>query len=410
MNDPWQQRLDRMRRFLPIPLLGVSAIGSFAMPGHSVASRPVEALLVLAAAGSSLALGAWSRPTASTPRRVLLYCVHMAITAVLVWVNLWYGVFAYAGFLFAYPLGRRWRTAGFGVNALIVSASLVGGYPSGSLGESVPYFVVAAIMMALVLNTASISNHALEQNEERGLVIRELAETNRRLAASMAENERLQERLLVQAREAGVVDERQRLAGEIHDTLAQGLTAIVAQLQAAERARHRPAEWSRHLELAETLARSSLTEARRSVRALRPEQLEGASLPEAVEELARTWSQRSGVTAELETTGTAVRTGADIEAAVFRAAQEALTNIAKHAGAGQVRLTLTYLDDTLLLDVADDGEGFDPEASTEGYGLAGMRHRLASVGGRLTVESAPGYGTTLNAAVPLRVDQPGEAP
>jgi signal transduction histidine kinase len=336
----------------------------------------------------------------------------MATTAALVWVNLWYGVFAYAGFLFAYPLGRRWRTVGFAVNALIVSASLSGGYPSTSLGESVPYLVVAAIMMALVMNTASISNHALEQNEQRGQVIRELGETNRRLAASMAENERLQERLLVQAREAGVVDERQRLAGEIHDTLAQGLTAIVAQLQAAERARHRPEEWSRHLALAENLARSGLTEARRSVRALRPEQLEGASLPEAIEVLARTWSQRSGVTAELETTGTTgapMRTGADTEAAVFRAAQEALTNIARHAGATKVRLTLTYLDDTLLLDVADNGKGFDPEASTDGYGLAGMRHRLAGVGGTLTIESTPEYGTTLNASVPLRAAQPGAA-
>ena len=198
-----------------------------------------------------------------------------------------------------------------------------------------------------------------------------------------------------------MVEERRRLAGEIHDTLAQGLTAIVAQLEAAEQAGHRPDEWSRHLTQARSLARSSLTEARRSVRALRPEQLENATLAEALGELTCGWSQQSGIPAELETAGAASRAPADTEAALFRVAQEALTNVGRHAKATKVRLTLTDLDDMLLLDVADDGVGFDADADTTGYGLVGMRHRLAGVGGALTVESAPGYGTTLNAAVPL---------
>ena len=223
----------------------------------------------------------------------------------------------------------------------------------------------------------------------------------------MAENAVLHARLVEQARAAGVEEERRRLAGEIHDTLAQGLTAIVAQLQAAEQARRRPEEWSRHLTQARSLARSSLTEARHSVRALRPEQLENATLAEALGELTGGWSQQSGIVAELETAGTPTRASADTDAALFRVAQEALTNVARHAKATKVRLTLTYLDDTLLLDVADDGTGFDPagaSAASGGYGLVGMRHRLAGVGGTLTVESTPGYGTTLNAAVPL----PGE--
>ena len=105
----------------------------------------------------------------------------------------------------------------------------------------------------------------------------------------------------------------------------------------------------------------------------------------------------------METAGTEARAPADTEAALFRVAQEALTNVGRHAKAAKVRLTLTYLDDMLLLDVADDGVGFDPTGDTGGYGLVGMRHRLAGVGGTLTVESAPGYGTTLNAAVPLPV-------
>jgi len=255
--------------------------------------------------------------------------------------------------------------------------------------------------VTLVITSADITYRALEQNVDRGRMIGELAEANRRLEESMAENAALHARLVEQARAAGVVQERRRLAGEIHDTLAQGLTAIVAQLEAAEQARHRPAEWSRHLAQARSLARSSLTEARRSVRALRPEQLENATLAEALGELTCGWSQQSGIPAELETAGTATRAPADTEAALFRVAQEALTNVGRHAKAAKVRLTLTYLDDMLLLDVADDGVGFDPAADTTGYGLAGMRHRLTGVGGTLTVESAPGYGTTLNAAVPL---------
>jgi signal transduction histidine kinase len=86
---------------------------------------------------------------------------------------------------------------------------------------------------------------------------------------------------------------------------------------------------------------------------------------------------------------------------VFRVAQEALSNVAKHARATSVRLTLTYLGDTLLLDVVDNGSGFDPHGGSAGYGLPGMRERLGRVGGALTIDSAPGSGTVLNAAVPL---------
>ena len=123
-------------------------------------------------------------------------------------------------------------------------------------------------------------------------MIDELAEANRRLAASMAENAELHAQLVAQAREAGVIEERQRLAGEIHDTLAQGLTGIIAQLEAAEHTRHRPQEWSRHLDQARALARSSLTEARRSVRALRPNSLKTRACPKRSTLLARRGSSR----------------------------------------------------------------------------------------------------------------------
>lgn len=401
-DDPWQRRLDRMRLLLPLPLLLMSAAVSLAVPGDERAGLRVELPLVGAAAVLWGVAGARLRGNPSTRWRLPVFAAHSALAGVLVWVAGAYGIYAYTGFLFAYGLGRRWRNAGFAVTSLIVSAALAGGYPVAGAGRILTYLLIAAILLALVLNSAGITNRAVEQNRERGRMIDELAEAKRRLEASMAENADLHVRLVDQAREAGMVEERQRLAGEIHDTLAQGLTGIISQLEAAEHTRDRPDEWSRHLVQARALARSSLTEARRSVRALRPEQLEGAPLPQAIAELALEWSERTGIAAEVDTSGTPVRADADAEAAVFRAAQEALSNVAKHARATRVRLTLTYLDGTLLLDVADDGTGFDPAQRTQGYGLLGMRRRLARVSGTLTVESAPGSGTVLNAAVPLR--------
>ena len=190
------------------------------------------------------------------------------------------------------------------VPPLVLAGSQAGGYPTGWSGHTVVYVVMVAVNLVAVSGFITITNRVLEQNQQRGLMIDQLADANHRLEATMAENVGLHAQLLVQAREAGVVEERQRLAGEIHDTLAQGLAGIVAQLEAAEQARDHPAELSRHLGQARALARSSLTEARRSVRALRPEQLERASLPEAIDELARAWSATSAVPVDVETTGT----------------------------------------------------------------------------------------------------------
>ncbi|HEX8929860.1 MAG TPA: sensor histidine kinase [Actinomycetota bacterium] len=401
LEDPWQARMERMRRLLPLPLLIVSTAGALVAPSAAGGWTTVDTVLVVAAAVWWAVVTARLRPDTSPGWRVVAFAVYAALAALLVGTDTWFGVFAYSGFLFAHGLGPRWRIPAFATTALVVSAAMVGGYPTAVGDGLLTYLLVAGVLLTLVINSANITYRALEQNIDRGRMIGELAEANRRLEESMAENAALHARLIEQARAAGVVDERRRLAGEIHDTLAQGLTAIVAQLEAAEQARHRPEAWSRHLTQARSLARSSLTEARRSVRALRPEQLANATLTGALGELTCGWSQQSGIAAELETAGTAIRAPADTEAALFRVAQEALTNVARHARAAKVRITLTYLDDTLLLDVADDGVGFDPAADTGGYGLVGMRHRLAGVSGTLTVESAPGYGTTLNAAVPL---------
>ena len=233
-------------------------------------------------------------------------------------------------------------------------------------------------------------------------MIDELAETNAKLEAAMAENAGLHAQLLAQAREAGVLDERQRMAGEIHDTLAQGLTGIVTQLEAAGA---RPADWHRHVETATQLARDSLTEARRSVQALRPRSLERAPLPEALAEVVERWSGVTGVPAELTTTGTARPLLPEIEVALLRTAQEALANVGKHANATRVGLTLSYMEDLVTLDVRDDGTGFDPAGvpagTTEGgFGLTAMRERVRRIAGTLAVESEPGAGTAISACAP----------
>jgi signal transduction histidine kinase len=230
----------------------------------------------------------------------------------------------------------------------------------------------------------------------------DLATANVRLEEALRENAGLHAQLLVQAREAGMLDERQRMAGEIHDVLAQGLTGIVTQLEAADA---HPREREHHLAAAKRLARQGLAEARRSVQALRPQQLDGAALPEALGEVVESWSELTGLRAELVTTGSPRRLLPEIEATLLRTAQEGLANVAKHADAGRVGLTLSYMEDVVTLDVRDDGAGFDPaeprEATADGgFGLRAMRERLSRIAGTLEVESEPGAGTAISACVP----------
>ncbi len=233
--------------------------------------------------------------------------------------------------------------------------------------------------------------------------------TAARMAALALENLHLVEQARRAGRRAGVLEERQRLAHEIHDTLAQGFTSIVTNLEAAEGALKRDhSALRRHLDQALAVARESLSEARRLVWALRPEPLEDASLPEALRRLAERWSSSSGVPAEVFVTGEPRSLPADSEVTLLRVAQEALANVRKHARAGRVAITLSYIGDRVVLDVRDDGVGFDPSSlppgtGGSGFGLRSMRERVGRAGGTLSVESAPGEGTALSAEVPVRL-------
>jgi signal transduction histidine kinase len=242
-----------------------------------------------------------------------------------------------------------------------------------------------------------------------GLFIQAIAGQSERRREMIAELERARAEnaaLLARAREAAVLEERQRLAREIHDTLAQGLTGVVTQLEAAEAAlQDRPGAARAHLDTARHLARESLGEARRSVNALRPGPLEDGRLVDAIGAVARDWSRTSGVPAVVTSVGQARPLPSETEVTLLRVAQEALANAARHAGASAVALTLAFGDDQVSLDVTDDGVGFDPAAprsgnGSGGYGLTAMRERVAALRGSLDVESGPGQGTTVVATIP----------
>jgi signal transduction histidine kinase len=219
--------------------------------------------------------------------------------------------------------------------------------------------------------------------------------------------------LLDQVRRAAVRDERQRMAREIHDTLAQGFTSIVMQLEAAEGALDRAGldVARQHIDQARLMARESLAESRRLVWALRPESLERDSLPDALSRLGREWSDQTGVAAEVVVTGQRTALHPEVEVTLLRAAQEGLNNVRRHARATAATITLSYLDDVVLLDVHDNGAGFDPdrpagESNTAGtgFGLMAMQQRVAQLGGVVTVESAPGEGTTVAVEIPIGRD------
>lgn len=201
-------------------------------------------------------------------------------------------------------------------------------------------------------------------------------------------------RLAEQGKQASVLDERNRLARELHDTLAQGFTGIVVQLEAAEDTlTEAPEAAAQHLNRARTLARESLAEARRSVYALRPQALEHQRLPEALRDSVRALTAGTSLSPQLNIDDSLPALPAQTEAELLRLTQESITNALRHAQAQTLEVALAYDDHTLTLTIADDGRGFDPAAPVNGFGLLGMRERAARLGGELIIESRPGGGT-----------------
>ncbi|WP_210591803.1 sensor histidine kinase [Streptomyces sp. GESEQ-35] len=241
----------------------------------------------------------------------------------------------------------------------------------------------AVVSLAFSVAVGSWVIRIIEQSQERADLIAELD-------ASRHEISRL-------STAHGALAERERMAREIHDTLAQGFTSLLMLTQAVEAELDRDVPQARrHLALMDETARQNLAEARALVAGGSPADLDGASLPDAIGRLAARHD------ATLKVTGPVRALPAGPEVVALRSCQEGLANARKHAGSSTaVAIGLAYTDDTLTLSVRDDGCGFDPGAVHDGYGLAGLRARAAEVGGTAQVSSAPGDGTTVTVRLPV---------
>ncbi|MFH0245706.1 sensor histidine kinase [Streptomyces sp. HK10] len=373
--------------------------------GRAVADgRPHAAAVVAAAAVFGLVYAAGPLlPRVSRSRRVAVLWLAAVGAAWLMLLarsaeGVWLAFPLY--FLQLHLLPRRAGLAAVAATA----AAATGGFAAhrGSFGAAM---AIGPSLGAAVAVAVAWGYQALyRESERRRRLIEELTATRADLAAAQ--------------HTAGVLAERERLAREIHDTLAQGLTSIQLLLRAAERALPgAPETAARHVDQARRSAVDNLAEARRFVAALAPPALEGTTLAGALERLCATTSARHRITAHLHLTGDPVPLPTAHEVALLRIAQSALSNTVRHAEATGAEVTLGHLGDHVTVEIADDGRGFDPDRlpapdpEAGGFGLAAMRARAHALGGELTIESAPGRGTVLTARLPLcRPDGSGPEP
>lgn len=270
----------------------------------------------------------------------------------------------------------------------------------GTLGSNLGFnldTLVAAGLMIVLLGFSTMMAKYIEafQNE---------AERNKALVAEL---KRTQQSLIEREREAGIEHERRRMAGEIHDTIAQEFASIITNLRAAVKLEHldQPAAYG-HIKLSLAAAQKGLSDSRAMLSTMQPDVLLGRSLTEVVRSIVEEWSARSTGIARFETDGRPRQLSRAQESLLVRALQESLRNVDKHAQASEVAARLTWLEDEVLMDISDNGAGFQPdaiEAGANGYrmGLATMQSRVESAGGTFALESTPGEGTSITVSFPI---------
>jgi len=327
-----------------------------------------------------------------TPRAVLVLVVTVAVTGALTLVDTSLAFFQAIAFPAAWTLLATIR------RSILASAAIA---------------IVAAIALSLrigpstgsIVLSLSIEGISLVFAISMGIWISRIADFGRERKRLYDELNAAQAQLEVLHRDAGATAERERLARELHDTIAQSLTGQVLLAQRARRELAAGLLSDETLELLEQASRQALAETRSLVAASARVELPGGGLVEALEQFAARFQRESGiavaVTAELDPAASNALSR-DAEVVLLRCAQEGLANVRKHAGAHAVRVALSTADGVATVAVIDDGHGFDPAAAASGFGLSGLRDRLGLVGGELSIDGTAG-ATTLLARLPVAV-------
>jgi signal transduction histidine kinase len=250
----------------------------------------------------------------------------------------------------------------------------------------------AAVMIlpaALVVGATAARLTAARSHAEAQLLLRDLRSAHDELRRHAGE-----------VKELTVAHERARMAREMHDSLGHHLTVITVGLENAERfRRERPEQAWQEVHDAKELTREALLDARRWVHAMRPLRMEQRLIAEALAALAESFGG-TGVNVLFAVQGAAHRLDDDVELVLYRVLQEGLTNTLRHSGARQVRVSVTFGDDSVTLAIADDGGGSPAAPSERGFGLASLAERARTVGGTLTEEKGDAGGFTLRVELP----------
>jgi two-component system sensor histidine kinase UhpB len=244
------------------------------------------------------------------------------------------------------------------------------------------------------IDPADPGDFAAPSAQETAEEVDRLAASFRRMLARIDAERRRSGRLVLRAQE----EERRRLARDLHDEVNQSLTAILLRLEAINQSA--PPGVDEELAEVKRLVNQAMDELLKLARQLRPSALDDHGLTSAIVSQVRRFSVQTGIRADVRTSGEPAGLESDQEIAVYRFAQEALSNVAEHADARNVEVDLSANGHALEITIRDDGRGFDPREQSDGIGLVGMAERARLVGARLDVESRPGGGTALTLQVP----------
>lgn len=388
------------RRFLILfAVLGGAVIaGVFFDSGLTNEQRLVVAGTVIAMGLWFWLYGQWHQITSDTHAIVYLLGNVVGITVCIrIWETSSLLLFGIYWFGFAYLYTRYAIIYAF---VLTIATQWAFGSLGSNLGFNLETLVAAGLLILLLGFSALMAQYIEAFHLE--------AERNKALVAEL---ERAQQSLIEREREAGIEQERRRMAGEIHDTIAQHFASIITNLRAASEMKGKDsAITQKHLDHAFLAAQQGIVDSRAMLSTMQPDVLLGRSLADVLKSMVDDWSEYASVSAVFRTEGEKAHITRSQESLLVRGLQEALRNIGKHAQASEVQVSLSWLEDEVLLDISDNGIGFEPAAvnsGADGYhmGLMTMESRVQSAGGTFALESAPGDGTSLAISFPTEDEQ-----